>query len=350
MSSYNSNAFAANRGIRRIRNQYASTRYRRRYLRHNRFAHSMAYKSRMARIADQKINTVEEKRMLEIAKKEDDTTTWLLSRIDHFPTGLSYGGSHKSPAISQMIKLSNNVLYWQDVTQLPSGDPSDATPEMGVGLYNIKTIQSRLRFFVNGLMPVHLRVLLIKIPNSGRYQVGNQNTDIVPNSKMIPDTNLRYSGIHAVEGKYTTAPGDKNASIIAQANVVITPRTNTQVFNSASTTTYSRQVFAEKQIILTKTYKNYIKLYQVVQQETADTRLDTNQSSNKFIGDRVFLCIFANYQQGFDQDTQSNTADTSNIYFYGTSGCIYNFDKKPMQVSIPLGDNYKIDNTAYQPE
>lgn len=330
-------------------NPYKGSRYD--YVRRTAVARLSARSARanhLARLKDTKINTAEERRMVEIA--DDQTTTWLLSRIDHFKAGEEYGGSHKSPDISKMIKLSNNTLYWQDITQLPAGDPSDEDPEMSLGLYQIKTIQSRLRFFADGLMPIHVRVLLIRINNSGRYAVAGQNLDIVPNSKMVPDTSLRYAGIHKIEGKYTTAPGSKGAQIIAQKSFKIIPSNPTSIINTvpAVPLILTRQVYKEKQVFLTKKYKKYLKLYQVMQQTALDTNLSANESKNKLIGDRIFLCIYANYQQGYNPDLVTNTTSTSNLYFYGTSGCIYNFDKKPMQVSIPLADQFKIDNTAYQ--
>ncbi len=296
------------------------------------------------------IDSQVERRMVEIAKQEDDTAPWLLSRVDHFPDGGSYGGSHKSPSIAQMIKLSNNVLFWQDLTQL-SNDPSDETPDMSEGLYNIKTIQTRLRFYVNGIMPVRIRIALVKINNSGQYGKTATdptivNADINPNSKMIGDTNLRYGGIHKKEMK-ATAPGDFNAVTIAQEYIWITPNAQSQVYNSTSNLTLSRQVFTERQVILTKTYKHYLKLWQTLNQQAADDKLTDLRNQAKYIGDRVFLLIFGNYQQGFNPDTQSNTASTSNIYFYGTSGCIYNYDKKETQISVPLPDAYEITNATF---
>lgn len=311
------------------------------------------------------IDSQVEKRMVEIAQAEDDTTPWLLSRVDHFPDGGSYGGSHKSPNIAQMIKLDNNTLFWQDLTQL-SQDPSDDSPDMSEGLYNIKTIQSRLRFYINGLMPVHVRVAIVKINNSGQYGKTATNptlvnADIIPNSHMIADTSLRYSGIHKIEQK-TTAPGDFNFSTIASAHFKLIPSSQSQIFNttivtaggatatdtrSTAPTTYSRQVYNEREIILTKSYKNYLKLYQTQNQTAQDDLLTSSRNSAKYIGDRLFLLIYGNYQQGFNPDTQSNTASTSNIYFYGTSGCIYNYNKKETQVSIPLPDAYKITNKTF---
>lgn len=311
------------------------------------------------------IDSQVERRMVQIAQDEDDTAPWLLSRVEHFATGETYGGSHKSPAISKMIKLSNNTLFWQDLTQL-SNDPSSDSPSMDEGLYNIKTIQSRLRFYVDGLMPVHVRVAIIKINNSGQYGKTATNptlvnADIVPNSHMIGDTSLRYSGIHKIEQK-TTAPGDFNFVKIAQTKFKITPLPATQIFNttivtaggatatdtrSTAPTTYSRQVYNEKEVVLTKTYKNYLKLYQTMNQTAQDDKLTSSRNAAKYIGDRVFLLIYANYQQGFNPDTQSNTASTSNVYFYGTSGCIYNFDKKETQISVPLPDAYEITNSTF---
>jgi len=190
----NTNMYSASDGRGYIRNFAKSAAGRRSYVRG----------SYVQRLRDKKINTVVEKRMVEeIKKQEDETTTWLLSRVEHLSDDTGLQNQQKSPNISQMIKLSNNVDYWVDLTQLPSGNPNDPDG-MDVGLYKIKQIQSRLRFYVNGQMPVHVVAQIIKINNSGRYGVGAEagtNADIVPNTHMLPDTNLRYGGIHRKEKK-----------------------------------------------------------------------------------------------------------------------------------------------------
>lgn len=307
------------------RRQTKSSSVRRKYLR----------KSHQSKLRDLSINTTEERRMVQISRQSD--STWLLSRVDHFlEPGDTYPGTHSSPKIANMFKLGTNTMYWTDITQLPAGDPSDVDDgAMDIGLYEIKTLQSRLRFFVNGMVPVHIRVQLLRINNSGRYTAaGATNVDITPTSKMMPDTSLRYAGIHKIEGKHTTAPGSRGSQIIASKYFKLTPRDNSYVWNSTANTYQSRQVFAEKQVFLTKRYKRYLKLYQVRQQTTADAELDADENKAKFIGDRVFLCIFASSQQGFNADTMSTTATSSNVYFYGTSGCEYTYNKKPMQVSV----------------
>lgn len=310
------------------------------------------------RLSDKKINTAVEKRMVEeIKKAEDETTTWLLSRVEHLsdPTGLQ--NQQKSPSISKMIKLSNNVDYWIDLTQLPAGNPNDPDG-MDVGLYKIKQIQSRLRFYVNGQMPVHVVAQIIKINNSGRYGVGPDagiNADIVPNTHMLPDTNLRYGGIHRVEKKEYIPPGDKRAIVVDRKTFIMVPSAQAYAVNvqsvdgTSSPAVYSsRQVYREKQIYLGKKYKRPAKLVQVMNQETADNFLTADRNTAKFIGDRFFLQIVANYQQGYNPDTmESATTETSNVYFYGVSGCIYNFDKKPIQISVPLPVEQTIDNETY---
>lgn len=311
-----------------------------------------------ARLADKKINTAVEKRMVEeIKKQEDETTTWLLSRVDHLSDENGLQNQQKSPSISQMIKLSNNVDYWVDLTQLPAGNPNDPDG-MDVGLYKIKQIQSRLRFYVNGQMPVHVVAQIIKINNSGRYGVGDAagtNADIVPNTHMLPDTNLRYAGIHKIEKAQMTPPGSKGAVVVDRQTFVMYPTTQSYSLNiqavegTTSPAVYaSRQVYREKQIYLDKKYLRPAKLIQVINQETADNFLTDIRNKAKFIGDRFFLQIVANYQQGFNADTMNSaTTETSNVYFYGVSGCVYNFDKKPVQISVPLPVNQTIDNETY---
>lgn len=345
---------------------------RRKYLLSDRGRNEGTSKGYASRLRDKTINTVVERRMVEeIKKQEDETTTWLLSRVEHMKSGESLTNQQKSPNIGQMIKLSNNVDYWVDLTQLPAGNPND--PEgMDVGLYKIKQIQSRLRFYVNGLMPVHCVAQIVKINNSGRYGVGDDagtNADIVPNTHMLPDTNLRYAGIHAKEKKEMTPPGNKNAVIVDRKRFILYPTTNapylvmtgnyitTTADNLGATSTgttpqitnnpYSRQVYREKQIYLGKKYSRPRKLIQVLNQETQDNYLTDIRNKAKFIGDRFFLQIVCNYQQGFNNDTTPNDTSTSNVFFYGVSGCIYNFDKKPIQISVPLPENQTIDNETY---
>lgn len=303
------------------------------------------------RLQDKKINTTVERRMVEeIKKQEDETTTWLLSRVEHLSDVTGLQNQQKSPSISQMIKLSNNVDYWIDLTQLPAGNPNDPDG-MDVGLYKIKQIQSRLRFYVDGQMPVHVVAQIIKINNSGRYGVGadaGTNADIVPNTHMLPDTNLRYAGIHKKEKKDYVPPGDKGAIIVDRKTFIMIPSNQSYVFNPTAVTYQSRQVYREKQIYLGKKYIRPAKLIQVLNQETADNFLTDTRNKSKFIGDRFFLQIVANYQQGFNPDTMTSaTTTTSNVYFYGVSGCIYNFDKKPVQISVPLPVNQTIDNETY---
>lgn len=128
------------------------------------------------------------------------------------------------------------------------------------------------------------------------------------------------------------------------------PSSQSYVFNNTATSYQSRQVYREKQIYLGKKYTRPAKLVQVLNQETADNMLTDARNKAKFIGDRFFLQIVANYQQGFNADTMSSgTTDTSNVYFYGVSGCIYNFDKKPVQISVSLPENQTIDNETYDP-
>lgn len=312
-----------------------------------------------SKLNDKKINTLVEKRMVEeIKKQEDETTTWIVSRVEHMFSGETLTNQQKSPSIAKMIKLSNNVDYWVDLTQLPSGNPQD--PEgMDVGLYKIKQIQSRLRFYCNGLMPVHVVAQIIKINNSGRYGVGAEaliNADIVPNTHMLPDTNLRYAGIHSKEKKDYTPPGNQGAVVVDRKRFIMYPKTNAPFTlvtgvpvggGQGINTNYSRQVFTEKQIYLGKKYKRPAKLIQVFNQETEDNYLTDIRNKAKFIGDRFFLQIVANYQQGYNADAVPNTASTSNVYFYGVSGCVYNFDKKPVQISVPLPENQTIDNETY---
>jgi len=303
-----------------------------------------------SKLGDKKINTLVEKRMVqEIKKQEDETTTWLLSRVDHLSDDTGLQNQQKSPNISQMIKLSNNVDYWVDLTQLPSGNPQDPDG-MDPGLYKIKQIQSRLRFYVDGTMPVRIVAQIIKINNSGRYGVGAEagtNADIVPNTHMLPDTNLRYAGIHKKEKKEYTPPGDKGAVVVDRKSFTMIPSPISQVYNTTASTFQQRQVFRERQIYLGKKYKRPAKLIQVLNQETADNFLTADRNKAKFIGDRFFLQIVGNYQQGYNPETQTTLTSTSNIYFYGVSGCIYNFDKKPVQISVPLPTDQTIDNETY---
>lgn len=303
------------------------------------------------KLKDKRINTVVEKRMVEeIKKQEDETTTWLLSRVEHLSDDTGLQNQQKSPNIAQMIKLSNNVDYWVDLTQLPSGNPQDPDG-MDPGLYKIKQIQSRLRFYVDGQMPVHCVAQIIKINNSGRYGVGAEagtNADIVPNTHMLPDTNLRYAGIHKKEKKDYTPPGSKGAIVVDRKTFIMYPTNQSYVFNATSVAYQSRQVYREKQIYLGKKYKRHAKLIQVLNQETADNFLTADRNKAKFIGDRFFLQIVCNYQQGFNPEVMNSaTTVTSNVYFYGVSGCIYNFDKKPVQISVPLPENQTIDNETY---
>lgn len=331
-----------------------------------------AWRGHASRLRDKRINTVVEKRMVEeIKKQEDSEINWLLSRVQHLSDDTGLQNQNKSPNIQQMIKLDNNVDYWVDLTQLPAGDPSD--PEgMDVGEYTIKQIQSRLRFYVNGLMPVHIVAQIIKINNSGRYGVRADggdpfvNADIVPNTHMLPDTNLRYGGIHKYEKKDFLPPGDRNAVIVDRKTFIMYPTTlspftivtgtynitdnltATATVGAQTNSTFSRQVYREKEVWLGKSYKRHAKLIQVLNQETADNYLTDIRNKAKFIGDRFFLQIVANYQQGYNADSAPNgTTSTSNVYFYGVSGCKYTFNKKAVQISVPLPENQTIDNETY---
>lgn len=314
-----------------------------------------------AKLADKKINTLWEQRAVEIAQQQDDTSPWLLSRVDHFVDGITgkYGGSHKSPVLNQMIKLSNNTIWYQDISQL-SNDPADPGDGMDPGLYQIKTIQSRLRFYVTGIFPVHCRVVILKIKNSGNYGIPSANpliplnADINPTWNMVGDTSLRYSGIHKQE-LASTAPGQKNHTIIAQEKFTIIPNDLsiiTSVTPDADGNSKNFQVVKERQVILTKTYKNYLKIIQTLQTTTADNKLTVAQNRCKSVGDRIFLVIYADHQQNWTDNAGTpapgdQMSKSSNLYFYGTSGTIYNYDKKFTQVSEPMPDESEITQASY---
>ena len=282
------------------------------------------------------IDSQVEKTMLRIAKQVDVADSWQTSRVEHFKNGETFPSSHARPSLSNMVELQDGIIWFQDITQLPT-DSTDNTQETAVGKYQIKTIQSRLRFYSKNMeaeadiAPTCIRVALVKISNGGRKSVlaggSDINQDIWPNETMLNDTNLRYSGIHKKD-LVKTVPGGYNSTVIAQKKFWLggnkpTNGGKTNGGNSANTT-----ISVVKEIILTKSYTNPLVHFQVVQQTAVDDVLSQAQNKQKIIGDRIWLCILS--------DAQLNFA------FYGVSGCIYNYSELEGLPSVPIPDDNEI--------
>ncbi len=301
------------------------------------YRYSKKWNKKYSKLRDKKINTLTEKAIVRIHKKLDQDETWQTSRVEHFASGHTFPSSHARPTFNNMVELQDNTIWFHDLTQLPT-DSTDNLQECKVGKYQIKTIQSRLRFYSKNResqtddCPICVRVALVKINNSGRKSVvaggSNINQDIWPDALMIPDTNLQFSGIHRKDLiKTPTSQGVKGV-IIAQKKFWIYPNKPTNGGRSGGSNSNNSTSSTIKEITLTKTYKNPLVHYQVIQDTTVDDILSQAQNKAKIIGDRVWLCILS--------DAQLNFA------FYGVSGCIYNYSEIEGLPSVVLPEAQEI--------
>lgn len=282
------------------------------------------------------IDSQVEKTILRISEEVSKAESWQTSRVEHFAHDEGFTSSHARPTFANMVELQPGTIWFQDITQLPT-DSTDNTQQTLPGKYEIKTIQSRLRFYSKNLeaqtdvAPVCIRVALIKINNSGRKSVlaggSNINCDIWPNSSMIADTNLRYSGIHKQDLK-KTVPYDAKAVTIAQQKFWLGTNKGTNGGRADGANSDNSTASVVKEVILTKTYQNPLIHYQVEQETTVDSVLSLAQNKSKIIGDRIWLCILSDQQADFA--------------FYGVSGCVYNYSEVEGLPSIPLLEDSEI--------
>lgn len=290
------------------------------------------------KLADKKINTLIEKRMEEIAKAEDLKDSWKISRVEHFADGKTFPSSHGRPAIADMAKMSSGEIFWQEITTpYQHGSNTYLIPTQ----FNIKTIQSRLRFYSQSKHPQNVRVAIIKINNSGKLGIQYQSAspkylsqDISPNNTMIGDTSLRFSGIHSTDQK-KIAPGQFGRTIIAQATFTIPGALRND----------TDPAFIQKQCILTKTYKRFLS-QQITQVETSaydykkwdtstnslqnDPHASADQNKLKITGDRLFLLI------------ATDVPATEDLFFYGVSGLIYNQQQDQPTPTVSVPENAEI--------
>lgn len=301
----------------------------------NKNTKSTQTKINLLKLRDKKINTVFEKRMLDIAKAVDVADSWQTSRVEHFKSNRGFPDSHSRPDFIDMVECQDNI-WFQDITQLPTNS-TDNLQECLPGKYQIKTIQSRLRFYSKNLSgqtdvaPVCIRVALVKINNSGRKSIvaggSNINADIWPNATMIGDTNLRYSGIHKKD-KPKTIPYDAKAVVIAQEKFWLGTNKSTNGGRNNGSNSSNSTASVVKEVILTKTYTNPLTHYQVIQDTIVDDILTQEQNKSKILGDRVWLVVLSDQQLDFA--------------FYGVSGCIYNYSELEGLPSVVLPEAKEI--------
>ncbi len=297
---------------------------------------------KLNKLNDAKINHPIEKAIVRIHKKLDQDETWQTSRVEHFASNQTFPSSHARPTFNQMVELQANTIWFHDLTQLPT-DSTDNLQECKVGKYQIKTIQSRLRFYSKNLhenqnvTSTCIRVALIKINNSGKLSLlaggSNYNIDIWPNETMMADTNLQFSGIHKKDLKKTVSAGSQGggtfgAVTIAQKKFWLGPNRPTNGGKSGGSNSDNTTASTVKEIILTKSYKTPLVHYQVSQDTTVDSVLSQAQNKSKIIGDRIWLCILSDQQLDFA--------------FYGVSGCIYNYSEIEGLPSVPLPEAAEI--------
>lgn len=281
------------------------------------------------KLADKAINTTVEKRMVEIAAEQDLKDSWKISRIGHFKSGFTYPSSHCRPAISNMVLTTPLVLWCQDIST-----PMNATDLAGTQSkisypckLNIKTIQSRLKFYHNGQLPINIRVVMLKINNSGRTvqaaAAGRISADIEPKYTNIPDTSYRFNGIHSGDLK-KIKPGSEGVSIIAQEYFQL----------PAGKRNDQDAAYNVKHVILTKTYKRFLSQNLTIDTQFAfselaniqlptSTALTADQAYPRIKGDRIWLVVM----------TDNPTDGTS---FYGTSGMIFNYEEDQQYPTVPV--------------
>lgn len=315
------------------RRKSAATKIQRRWRKSRRRKPTISNRTLKTKAIDSQV----EKTIVRIHNQLDQAETWQTSRVEHFASGKTFPSSHARPAFNDMVELQANTIWFHDLTQLPT-DSTDNLQESKVGKYQIKTIQSRLRFYSKNMeaenddCPICVRAVLLKINNSGRKGVltggSNINVDIWPDALMIPDTNLQFSGIHKKDLIKTPSSQGVKGTVIAQKKFWIYPNKATNGGRDDGANSANSSASNVKTIILTKTYKKPLVHYQTVQDTSVDDILSQAQNKAKIIGDRVWLCVLS--------DAQLNFA------FYGVSGCIYNYSEIEGLPSVPLPEAQEI--------
>lgn len=258
---------------------------------------------RRSKLADKKINTLIEKRIEEIAKKEDrkNITHYVETRCQ--PSTLqnnNYVGVSVCDTFSTLIKNNANditsSLY--SVEYVPLTDfgnnyrlntqPDDAVEKArNQNLdFNITQIQSFVKLYNNGSQPYQVSMALVGIPNANKYTAAAADSSgitraLEPNRAMLTKNNWKFaptdSGINAgfyLNSAKSTHPGQKY-TIFDRKTITVSPSKKGSDENMAN----PRRVFHCK---LGKYFKNPKKLRWTTSSAGIDNRSQLMDNYNMY--------------------------------------------------------------------
>lgn len=246
---------------------------------------------RRSKLRDKKINTLIEKRIRDIAQKEDQKQLKYITAAKCWPQSLA-NPDYAGVSIIELADLLPTVNYSGatasqnslEYVNLSSFDLGERAEEI-----RVKQVQAFLSFYNTNVDPYMVSAALIHIPNANIVTAASSNStagetnDLIPRRFMLTKNNWKFSKSSSgmfhgfVEGD---APRNTTKYTILDRKTVVVPPASV---NSDSDNSNPKRVIEMK---LNKSYKTY---------KTIKYNSSTSTSGNQPTRDgNIYLCVTCN--------------------------------------------------------
>lgn len=244
------------------------------------------YKVSVGKLLSKKVDSALERRMVEIAKKEDNKSlvwyrTHFLVKDAQFDWG-AHGSILRVPSASCLTINAAQQFHYRltDIGQLIKNNIDSAADSKTLNNYmRIRSFQCKLDFRYTGAVPAHGVVYIVSVPSSTALDAGGQ---VVPQADMCPRGGLNL--LNSFRQSVLRESVDYKYQIVAKKYVTINPAREYQAawpINNNNSTTWNQPIHTEKQKFLSihKSFKGLGKRFSVIE---SDDRVQRHE---------YFLCI-----------------------------------------------------------
>ncbi len=299
--------------------------------------------SSTSRLADKKINTLIEKRIQDIARKEDRKNEQYYVETRVQPSTLAnpqYTGTSLNEAFQFMIKHDNSTitkslssLEYVPLTDFGNNYILNIQPDDAVAKqrnqsleFRVKQVQAFVNLYNAGDSVLQVSMALIGIPNNNKYTGAssadnNVSKSLRPNRSMLTRNNWKFaptdSGINA--GAYTSNDDQVNIKyhIFDRKTITLAP---------GATTDPTSNPKREYNVKLGKVFKNPKKLLYNVEATNIDDRSQLMSNYN------IYFCWTTNQSSG----TSGQNSSIRYNFITGSKFSLGNNVKPLIKASTPL--------------
>lgn len=305
-------------------------------------------KSYRRRFNDRRINTAIERKIQDIARKEDEKNEqWYVNKhlitLGDGGVGDNWPSTITAPDPNKLKPMVSGIIYYTLLTDIGGYGQANITPtfplndtstirEMKNQKFIIKTLQANLKVANRSFSTIRFKAIIVYIPNI------NSATDaeaqrLLPSIHMLGNINGKYPGIFSPQlmANATYKNSVKDFTIIASKTIVIQPSVgNTHWYLDADPPgSFPPGVYPDDNYTLTE-HPRIFRNVNIRKDYKVGKKLYYNLQSTGSIPDSPDLCSNGNFYLVYGCDgnakmTEPDATAATVAEIYGVAGCKFKF-------------------------